>query len=82
MGYRDDFNKSLQRFSNKNSSLSLKDFEILEELGRGATGIVHKAKLLKPELLEEASDEDPKPEFYAIKQIKITKKSEDIIKEV
>ncbi|CAI2364136.1 unnamed protein product [Moneuplotes crassus] len=61
-----------KRKSKKKGKASLIDYEIISEIGSGATGTVYKCKL--------KSDESQ--EKYAIKRIKIGKKSKDVLKEV
>lgn len=56
---------------NDKKTLTLDDFEILGEIGSGTNGTVYKAKLMKEG-----------EEFYAIKKINLSSKSQDMVKEV
>lgn len=57
-------------------TLTLKDFEIINEIGSGTNGTVYKAKLLIPHNFASTD------EFFAIKKISLEHKSKDTVKEV
>lgn len=64
----------------KLSVLSLADFEIIGEIGSGATGTVYKVKPTEFSNIVDLFDSSS--EYYALKKIKLDVKCSDLLKEV